>query len=269
MKRLLAVVFSLVAMSASAAVVLPVGAASQVLVPAAGSAPGANGTFFRSDITIVNFANHDQLVALQWLPQAGNGTGPVTNTITIRAASGTRSGDFVHDYFNTSGLGSLIISGITSAGTVDTTAALYVASRIWTPQPGTSGTTSQSFPAIPLNAVNTPVAALFSLGGQDNPSNYRVNVGIVNIDPNNAQTFSISIPSLGPPPPAITVTVPPMSMQQVSIGSGFANVNQITIQNATASATRSNLWMAYGSTLDNTTGDAWSELAVAGTTTTP
>jgi hypothetical protein len=40
-----------------------------LLIAAAGSVPGANGTFFRSDISIVNYRGQDQLVSLQWLLQ--------------------------------------------------------------------------------------------------------------------------------------------------------------------------------------------------------
>lgn len=248
------------------AVVLPLGAAPQLLIPVAGSTPGANGTFFRSDIAIVNFAARDQIVKLQWLPQSG-GTGS-TSTITIPHASGIRSADFVVQYLNQSGLGSILVTGVQSDGvTPDLNAQLFVSMRVWTPEPGTSGTTSQSLPAIPMSAVNTQIAALFAVGGADNPANYRVNVGIVNLDPTNAQTFQIALPTaVGPQLPAIQVTIAPMSMQQVGVGSGLPATQQVLIQNVTAAATKSNSWIAYGSNVDNVTGDAWSELAVAGTT---
>src|SRR5579884_2457513 len=84
---------------------LPVSAASQLLIPAAGSTAGANGTFFRSDITIINFASHDQQVLLQWLPQGG-GTA-TTRTITIPAQNGVRSSDFVTNYLSQTGLGAI------------------------------------------------------------------------------------------------------------------------------------------------------------------
>ena len=262
MKRLFAFALLFVASTSFAGVVQPLGAASQILIPAAGSVAGANGTFFHSDISIINLGASDQQVLLQWLPQSG--TGPtVTNTITIAARSGIRSADFVRDYLNVSGLGALLISAQTSTGLPDGTAALYVNSRIWTPQPGTDGTTSQSFPAIPANTINTPAAALFAVGGPDNIANYRVNVGIVNLDPTNAQTFTVQI---GGSPTGFLVTVPALSMQQIALGSGLSATTQVSIRNATAAATRSNLWTAYGSTVDNFTGDAWSEIAVAGTT---
>src|SRR5207237_493924 len=134
----------------------------------------------------------------------------------------------------------------------------YVTSRIWSPQPGTAGTTSQTLPAIPTSAINTPDASVFSLGGLT--GNYRANIGLVNLDPKNEQTFEVFF-ALAPVPVAFPVIVPPMSMQQVALGSGFFGL-QFFIANATDSSRRSNLWVAYGSTVDNITGDAWSEMAV-------
>lgn len=232
--------------------------APQLLIPVAGSTPGANGTFFKSDITLGNFAARPQTVRLQWLPQGVSST--FSTTIMLGALSFIRSDDFVHDHLGQSGLGAILVTGITSGGDVDPTASLYVASRIWSPQPGTGGTTSQTLPAIPTASINTPDAALFSLGGQ---GNFRTNVGLVNIDPVNQQTFHIVF-TQSPIPFFISVTVPPMSMQQGSLGNSSFFGPEILIQNGTPAATRSNLWVAYGSTVDNITGDAWSELGVPG-----
>lgn len=266
MHKLIAVAIFLVAVSASATVILPVGAAPQVLIPAAGSTAGANGTFFQSDITLINLASHDQQVSMQWLPQGTTGAGIAPKVYTIPARTGVRSADFVRTYLSQVGLGAIIMKGVTNTGQLDTSALLYVSSRIWTPEPGTAGTSSQTFPVIPLDSVNTPAAALFSLGAIVNPDKYRVNIGIVNVDPVNAQTFAIAVPTTSPAPPTIMITVQPMSMQQIPIDVGATSTGlpEVTITNMT-SAMRSNLWTAYGSTIDNITGDAWSELAVAGT----
>ena len=119
MKPLVVAVTLLVATASFAGVVQPLGAASQVLIPAAGSTPGANGTFFKSDISIINLATRDQTISLQWLSQAGT---TINTLIIIPARTGIRSADFVHDYFNQTGLGAIIISGVTSGGGPDTAA---------------------------------------------------------------------------------------------------------------------------------------------------
>lgn len=250
--------FFLVGSTAFAGVVQPLQSAPQLLIPAAGSTPGVNGTFFRSDILLGNFATHDQNVRLQWLPQGVSSTGSMT--INLRALAALRSEDFVREILAQSGLGAILITGVTSAGDPDPTAALYVQTRIWTPQLGTDGTTSQSLPAIPTSAINTSNAAFFL---NTRSSNFRANIGLVNLDAHNAQTFTIIFP-VGPLPFSVTLTVPPMSMQQAALGSSLFAGFEFMIINQTDSATRSNSWVAYGSTIDNITGDAWSELAVAG-----
>src|SRR5437867_12482271 len=90
------------------------------------STPGANGTFFKSDITLGNFAARPQTVRLQWLPQGVSST--FSTTIMLGALSFIRSDDFVHDHLGQSGLGAILVTGITSGGDVDPTASLYVAS---------------------------------------------------------------------------------------------------------------------------------------------
>jgi hypothetical protein len=265
MRAFIAFAVLLAATSLSAAVVQPLGATFQLLVPAAGSTPGVNGTFFRSDISILNLAAHDQTVLLQWLPEPGVAR-PNPVILTLKSATGIRSADFVHDYLNQTGLGAILITAaVNPDGTgIDQTGRLFVSSRIWTPQPGTSGTTSQDLPAIPPALINaSSVAAIFSMGGADDPPSYRTNVGIVNLDPNNTQTFTV-IHFIHDPPGFVTVTLPPFTMQQISLGT-IVPGEQIQIQNVTPAATRTNVWTAYGSTINNVTGDAWDELAVMGT----
>src|SRR5450759_3777974 len=74
------------------------GPTNQMLIPAAGNLPGANGTYFRSDVTLTNFRDADQRVQLQWLPQTPNVTMPMPVTITIPAHGGVASEDFTTNY---------------------------------------------------------------------------------------------------------------------------------------------------------------------------
>lgn len=264
MRVLITLSLLLAATSLTAAVVQPIGASSQILIPAGGAAAGVNGTFFRSDISIVNLAGHDQTVLAQWLPQPGL-TLPPPVQLQIHALSGIRSADFVNVYLSQTGLGAIIITGVQSDGiTLDTTARLFVSARIWTPQPGTNGTTSQDLVTIPTAGINNPLAAIFGVGGADNPSQYRVNVGIVNVDPTRTQKFLVTYALSDSTQSNTEVTLPPMTMTQIPAGTP-SSPPEILIQNETEAATRSNLWTAYGSTINNVTGDASTEIAVAGT----
>jgi len=247
--------------TAFAGVVQPLQSAPQLLIPAAGSTPGVNGTFFRSDIALANLSDHAQRIRLQFLPQPGGAS--ASATIALSAHDWSRSDDFVRTQLGVTGLGALLISGITASDDLDPTAQLYANSRIWTIEPATGGTTSQDLPAIPPPSNNAQAATLFGVGA----FGARFNVGIVNLDAVNAQTFSLfdqSLSFLTPVPPPIFVTVPPMSMKQMTWSSGPNVFPRLAIRNETDRARRTTAWIAYGSTVDNTTGDAWSELAVAG-----
>lgn len=237
--------------------VVPLGGAPQLLIPAAGSVQGANGTFFRSDINLINYATHDQRVQLRWLPQGVTGNGIAIREITINALSGFVSEDFVASVMQQTGLGSIVITGVTVDGGIDPTARLYATSRIWSNQPNlSSGTVSQSFPSIPVAALDSSRLSLIGLRRDDR---YRLNVGVINLDPLNEQTFQITAGSSTTGAEVRTVTVPPFSMVQSSLtGPPLPNL-QIEIQNVSAGV-RTNSWSAYGSSVDNTTGDAWSEV---------
>jgi len=239
-------------------VVIPVGSASQVLIPAAGSVAGGNGAFFRSDVSILNLTARRVTLSVRWLPQVGGVAS--TTTLDIPALSGIRSSDFVRDYMNQSGLGSILLTPVTDTGTFDGTARINVTSRIWTIQPGSTGSTSQNFPGIPTSSINTLSASIFGMGGPDAPDRYRVNIGIVNLD-TIEQEYVVSLLGIAVPV-SYTVRIPGLSMQQIAIGSGQSPTQQYQVQNS--SAVRSTNWIAYGSTVDNVTGDAWSDLGIPG-----
>ena len=240
----------------------PLPTTSQIVIPVAGSAQGAFGTFFRSDVTVLNYGTRDQRLRFRWLPQGG-GAVVTIDTVTLPARTGFNSNDFVTSVLGQSGLGTVIIEGVTAGGGVlDPSAELYVTSRIWTPQPGTSGTTSQSFLAVPLTYANLDRAALVGLrrDGQ-----YRLNVGIVNLHPTEAQSFTITADGSDPAIPAdvTPITIPAMAMQQINLPAPPQANLQVLIENVTPAATRSNQWLAYGSSTDNITGDSWSIIGFA------
>ena len=230
--------------------VSPIISAPQLVIPAAGSGAGANGTYFRSDITVINFGEAAQRIQLRWLPQAGD-TGTETE-ITIPAHGGLVSEDFVAAILGVQGLGSILINGVDASGAIDSSAKLHATSRIWTPQPGSTGSTSQSLNVVPLSTIRTSGGAIYGLRRDER---YRVNVGIVNLDAAATVRFLVSIPRT---PEAYSVTIPPMSMQQVALVNSATALSQINIGTGGVDT----VWVAYGSSIDNVTGDSWSELAV-------
>ncbi|HXH91846.1 MAG TPA: hypothetical protein VNN25_09720 [Thermoanaerobaculia bacterium] len=241
--------------TASAQIVATRIAAAQFVIPAAGALDGGNGTFFRSDITMVNYRSTVQNVRLQWLPQTVTGVGVPPTDITINASSGIASEDFVTNILHRSGLGAILVSGITPAGDFDPTAQLAATSRIWTFQPGSSGTTSQSLPVVSTADISSTVQVVL---GARRDSRFRMNVGIVNLSSSQQRFQVVSAGSNGTDVQVVDVEAMSMVLFRVS-GADSAIPLQIQVFNTSTTA-RSNSWIAYASSVDNITGDAWTTL---------
>src|SRR6478609_4814966 len=88
-----------------------------------------------------------------------------------------------------SGLGAILVTGIDTNGAFDPNALLVATSRIWTPQPSSGGTMSQSLPSVATSDLaSTTVAVL----GARRDARYRTNVGIVNLS-TNSETFQVVV----------------------------------------------------------------------------
>jgi len=257
MRKTIILLLSLItALSAAADLIIPQTAAPRILIPIAGDAAGANGTHFRSDIVVVNLRDQDQRVAFRWYPQAGSGMPVATRVIEIGARRVISSTNFVNNILNQTGVGSIDIIGVDAQGNLDTGALLHATSRIWTPQPGLpEGTTSQTFPGIIFSSHPSQRKTIFGLRRGDD---VRLNVGASN--PSDAQQrFRITVFTQLQDPQIIEVTLPPFSMFQTNMP-GSADVTQILVDNITGTGA-STTWQAWGSSIDNITGDAWSQMA--------
>lgn len=250
-----AVALFLFAVASHASLVTLPSGSSEILIPVAGAAAGANGTFFRSDINVVNFSSSARRVQLFWLPQGASGSSIAPIEIDVAAASGFSSEDFVTTIMGQTGLGAILIRGVTSNGAFDPTAQLYATARIWTP--GAGGTVSQSF-----FTIATPQQAASSrkwIFGVRRDSRYRMNAGIANAS-DLAQRFRITTIAGGAPADVVEVDLLPMSMQQLAVTGAATGSFQVVVENITA-GTRTNSWQAWASSIDNVTGDAWSMMA--------
>jgi hypothetical protein len=252
---IIATVAVLIAASASGQLVITRPSSAQFLIPAAGVQAGNGGTFFRSDITIINYRAADQRLRLQWLPQSASGVGVPAVEMTIAASSGFASEDFVTNVMHQSGLGAILVSAIDGTGALDQSAILVATSRIWTPQPGSGGTTSQSLPSISTSDIASSAPIIL---GARRDSRYRTNVGIVNLF-DSAQTYQVIVTgSAGSD--VSQIDVQPLSMVLFGVtGAATTTPLQIQVRNVT-NAARSSAFVAYASSVDNITGDAWTTL---------
>lgn len=268
LKTISTVALSLIVTTTAAASGLstPRAHADQILIPAAISAEGANGTIFRSDIRITNQrGEHTQSVLLAWLPQDGlpNPAGSATfvTIVDIEPYQTLAADDFVHEVMNRGGLGAILVQGLDEFGQADPDARLHATARVWTPNPSNGGTSSQSLAPIALKDIANE--KLFILGHRRNEQ-YRTNVGIVNLD-SEAHTFLVTVSGETPTllPEEYRVTVPGSAMVQFPVVGAQQNQLRIEIQEDVApGAGNLTLWTAYASSVDNATGDGWTTVGV-------
>lgn len=234
-------------------VVMNDGVGESILFPVAGSLEGANGTFFRSEVTLANFKDQTQEVLVEFLEQGATVPSAAVR-LELEAGRFYFWENFVGTLLGRSGkLGSLSIRAVNTGSTVtDTTAQLNGFSRIWTQQPNGPGTSSMSLAAIDESDLGTiNVAPAYIIGARQDVQ-YRTNVGIVNLASSD-RVFTIEPKAtFGGNPAAFTVTVPARSMQQVPLPEGTFGGVAIKITPATGGA-----WSAYTASVDNQSGDGW------------
>jgi len=218
------------------------------LIPIAGNTAGSFGTYFRSDVTFANLRNAPQVIAAAYF-QAGvdNSNG----TVRIRqfaAGEISTTRDFV-GVLGLGGIGSLFIYASDAQGNPDSNGQIDGYSRIWTPQPGTTGEVSQNFDAVDTNDI---IGNGFTyIMGLRQDTRFRSNVGIVNFS-GTAHTWTVTSLTTNA---NSSITVPPYSVIQTGIPANSGGSDGGVVLGLTTNSSDS--WSAYGTTNDNTTGDGW------------
>lgn len=227
------------------------------IIPAAGSVAGSNGTFFKSDVTIANRRQVTQVISVGFLARGVNNGTALVQKFTIPANTTTIDNDFISNKLQKSGLGTLLVIAVTSTAPgapVDELAEIDGFSRIWTPQPiqpgatTSIGTVSQAFESID---IEDSLADSFGYGLKQD-ENFRTNLGFVNLY-DTPNTFTIQVVGTRGST-TFTQTVQPYSMEQPSVPGGILGDFFISVGTP---ATNFNWWSAYGTSVDNRTGDGW------------
>jgi len=218
-----------------------------------GSAPGSNGTYFRSEVTLVNNDTvFSQPVAALYFPANGGNCGaPMAQILSLRPNSLVVYNDFVNQVFNTTGLGGLVILGSDSSGNFDSTANIDGFSRIWTPIAGFQGTASQSFQS---EAISGYPGSQFIYGIRSD-SSFRTNLFVFNYYPTLTQprTFGLNFAGDNGNTGSASLTVAPCSLGVYAVQGNYGSTAvSITPPDSLGG------WFAFGSSNDNLSGDNWS-----------
>jgi VWFA-related protein len=217
------------------------------LIPALAHAPGANGTQWRSDLTIVNESQASAAVTVTFLDV--NGGQPVSTVLGIEAGATISWTDVMAALFGAS-------DSVSRKGAIriDSTAQLAAFSRTYNLTG--FGSFGQSYPALTANDAITP-GQLGVLPQLKKNALFRTNVGFAELSGQaclvRARLFGASGAQVGQDD---LITVPGGGWWQQddifgAVGAGNQDIAYATVEPLT---TGGKVW-AYASVIDNATGD--------------
>jgi hypothetical protein len=240
-----------------------------IMIPGAGTISGANGTRFQTDLTITNQTptRRTVLIDVYWLPRDVRGSGAPVMRLTLPSPAINFYEDFVTRTLNLQGLGSIILQAVTEDGRPDLAARIDAFARVWTPVPGGAGTTSQAVHASTLYKIPSddlqPVPAM--IYGLRQGAGYRSHYGIVNMSAER-QTYAVAFMGNGElRTESVTVEASSMTHRAVpEMAPGPLTIAiSITSWCGICGPFDIPAYTAYGSSVDNITGDGWYSKAQA------
>jgi len=213
------------------------------IIPAAAHAEGAQGTYWRTDVAIVNPYDWRSItVEIKYLVSGEDNTNASEHSFTIGANELLLLEDVVFATFGESGTGALYLES--------TDGAYFTASaRTYTGDTATFGQTENG----QKSRCHDDDTALVT--GIRETSRYRTNIGVVNVARWPADIRARVYDSDGDLVGTKTFELDAWSQQQVSLASfGAAAASGYVLWDCLT--TSSSSWVAYASVVDNNSGDA-------------
>ena len=219
------------------------------IVPSSAHAPGAQGAFFTTDLTLANTGAVPALVSLRFLGHDEDGTLGPRRDVEVGAGVTLRLRDVLGGLFGLQdGWGAILVT----ADSPD----LAVVSETSTPAPG-GGTFGQSVPAVPASSFAGPGTTRW-LGGIRHDASFRTNLVLAN-PTDRPVTVRVDLSSgTATPLGSRTFTVPPLGMTQVTrvverfLGAGATlSGGQVLLSTPTPGGA----FVTYAAVIDNVTND--------------
>ena len=237
------------------------GPAARLVIPVVANKQGALGTFFRTDVTLTNHRDVDQTVAIRFYATGEFYYGdpkyegvhflPAKTTVTYldivaTAFAGVSTGN--------DALGTIVLEGLITgrAGGFDPDARLDATYRIWTVQPGGTGTMSQSSTELDMQSLPSGTTPRVVIGVRQD-ENFRCNVGIFTSTYGD-RNFLVTASS---PRGSTSMNVRATGTTLTQVPLPPANLGYITVTIQPLDALDEDVWTAYASSVDNRSGDSW------------
>jgi PKD repeat protein len=222
---------------------IPAPHGSELTIPAVGRAPGAAGTFWRSDVTIFNPGLTTMTISLRYLAAGQDNRNAVAHSVSVPPSRTVVIADITQSLGVSSGSGALQVSWSGATGPI-------VTSRTYTTTDG-GGTYGQSIDPVTSFANDSYVPGLRS------DSNFRSNVGFVNGGDTQLTVTATLLSDSGGILGTTQIGLSPRSQVQYAVGALFpaANTPRAGTLTLLAHVDGSPNLFAYGSIVDNASGD--------------
>lgn len=224
---------------------------SDAVFPVAGAVAGANGTMFRTDLTLLNQSSEEVIAVIQFFPAGAAGNSGPAHSVTTTLLPGAQE---VHE--------NIVESDFQAAGTgairIVANGDLLAVARIYNDQrPVDGGTFGQFVPAHKdsNNRSNGTLPALSNVPPSAPPHGFRSNIGFFNAGQDAVTvTFNAHRPN-GTILESNTLVVAPGAQQQMALSQMFSTLEMMDELYVTFTTSGGPLYV-YASVVDNITGDA-------------
>jgi PKD repeat protein len=222
---------------------VPAPKGSELTIPAVGRAPGVNNTFWRSDVTLFNPGLTTMNVALRYLAAGQDNRGAISHNVTISPSRTVVIADVAQALGISTGSGALQVLWTTATGPI-VTSRTYITTD-------NGGTYGQSIDPVTSFGNDSFVPGLRS------DSSYRSNVGFVNGGDTQLTITATLLSDTGAILGTAQLGLSPRSQVQYSVSALFpaANIPNFGTLTLLAHADGASTLFAYGSIIDNASGD--------------
>lgn len=224
--------------------------ATQAVFPIAGSAAGANGTFFRTSLALLNDSEEDTVVVLEYYESGIERNQSPTATATIDIDSHEQETILVSDAFD-------LTEDSTGAIRVLAPREIVAVARIFNDQrPIDGGTFGQFVPSFaPEEATTSGVLPMLQNVHPSTGLGSRTNIGWFNPHNEAVDVVFRAHRSNGTVLEAATRTIQPRSQLQVTLNDIFASLEPLDAMYVSFTVQQAPVFV-YASVIDNVTGDA-------------
>jgi PKD repeat protein len=217
-----------------------------IIIPAVARTDGANGTYWRSDLSVYNAASGTLTLTARFWRAGIDNRNASTKNFSIAAGRVLALNDVL------SALGAGTGSGALELAWSGPSTGPIITSRTYTTRAGDAASYGQSIDA----AYSRSFSNRSIVTGLKSDGSFRTNIGLVNRGDTAAQVTLTLYSSFGNVLATAFTTVPPKSQLQNSVASFFPKVSAGSLGNVTIEA-RADVAtiLLYGSVVDNVSGD--------------